>query len=380
MGTEQYNDLLGGIDTCESNNYTFMALRGIQAGREYYTIMVQLGFIPKLFLFDEKQLPPTQRAQRQLNRARIPTISRYILEDPKNYVFSSITASVDSRVDFIPFSERGAASKIGHLIIPQSAKFLINDGQHRKAAIEEALKKMPQLCSEHISVVLFVDGGLKRSQQMFSDLNKHALRPTMSLAILYNHREKLSRLTKKIADQVPVFIDRIELEKSSLSNRSLKLFTLSSLYQATKYLLGLGQKVSQISDKKEALVIQYWTEVSKHMLNWKLVQEGKATACDLRKNNVDVHGIVLQALGIMGRALIQQHSEDWQTRLIELEKIDWSRSNKFWEGCILNSGRITASTKNVALVSILIKKAVGLSLEKDEIDLEEEWNQEMRKN
>ena len=202
----------------------------------------------------------------------------------------------------------------------------------------------------------------------------------MSLAILYNHREKLSRLTKKIADQVPVFIDRIELEKSSLSNRSLKLFTLSSLYQATKYLLGLGQKVSQISDKKEALVIQYWTEVSKHMLNWKLVQEGKATACDLRKNNVDVHGIVLQALGIMGRALIQQHSEDWQTRLIELEKIDWSRSNKFWEGCILNSGRITASTKNVALVSILIKKAVGLSLEKDEIDLEEEWNQEMRKN
>lgn len=380
MGTEQYNDLLGGIDACESNNYTFMALRGIQAGREYYTIMVQLGFIPKLFLFDEKQLPPTQRAQRQLNRARIPAISRYILEDPKNYVFSSITASVDSRVDFIPFSERGAASKVGHLIIPQSAKFLINDGQHRKAAIEEALKKMPQLCSEHISVVLFVDGGLKRSQQMFSDLNKHALRPTMSLAILYNHREKLSRLTKKIADQVPVFIDRIELEKSSLSNRSLKLFTLSSLYQATKYLLGLGQKVSQISDKKEALVIQYWTEVSKHMLNWKLVQEGKATACDLRKNNVDVHGIVLQALGIMGRALIQQHSEDWQTRLIELEKIDWSRSNKFWEGCILNSGRITASTKNVALVSILIKKAVGLSLEKDEIDLEEEWNQEMRKN
>ena len=151
MGTEQYNDLLGGIDACESNNYTFMALRGIQAGREYYTIMVQLGFIPKLFLFDEKQLPPTQRAQRQLNRARIPAISRYILEDPKNYVFSSITASVDSRVDFIPFSERGAASKVGHLIIPQSAKFLINDGQHRKAAIEEALKKMPQLSSDHIS-------------------------------------------------------------------------------------------------------------------------------------------------------------------------------------------------------------------------------------
>ncbi|MCW3996512.1 MAG: DNA sulfur modification protein DndB, partial [Candidatus Bathyarchaeota archaeon] len=237
MAEEQINDLLGGIEACDGNNYTFIALRGIQAGREYYTVMCQLSSLPRLFMFDEKQLPPTQRAQRQLNRSRIPAICRYILEDPKNYVFSSITASIDGRVEFIPFSKQGAASKVGHLIVPQSARFLINDGQHRKAAIEEALKKMPEIGSEHISVVFFVDGGLKRSQQMFSDLNKHALRPTMSLSILYNHRESLSRLTKKICDQVPVFNGRIELEKSSISNRSLKLFTLSSLYQATKYLL-----------------------------------------------------------------------------------------------------------------------------------------------
>ncbi|MGA3110456.1 MAG: DNA sulfur modification protein DndB [Candidatus Bathyarchaeia archaeon] len=378
MTEGQINDLLGGIDGCESNNYTFMALRGIQAGREYYTVMCQLSVIPRLFMFDEKQLPPTQRAQRQLNRSRIPAISRYILDDPKNYVFSSITASIDGRVEFVPFSKNGAASKVGHLIIPQSAKFLINDGQHRRAAIEEALNKMPELGSEHISVVFFVDGGLKRSQQMFSDLNKHALRPTMSLAILYNHRENLARLTKRISDSVPVFINKIELEKSSLSNRSLKLFTLSSLYQATKYLLGTNQKVSRITEKSESMAVQYWTEVSKNMLNWQLVQEGKATACDLRKNYVDVHGIVLQALGIAGRTLLDEHWGDWRDRLSVLQGIDWSRSNKLWQGCIINSGRVTASTKNVALVSILIKKALGLALGKAEEDLEKDRQQEIR--
>jgi DNA sulfur modification protein DndB len=378
MAEEQINDLLGGIEACDGNNYTFIALRGIQAGREYYTVMCQLSSLPRLFMFDEKQLPPTQRAQRQLNRSRIPAICRYILEDPKNYVFSSITASIDGRVEFIPFSKQGAASKVGHLIVPQSARFLINDGQHRKAAIEEALKKMPEIGSEHISVVFFVDGGLKRSQQMFSDLNKHALRPTMSLSILYNHRESLSRLTKKICDQVPIFNGRIELEKSSISNRSLKLFTLSSLYQATKYLLGLGQKIGKISEKNEILAIHYWTEVSKHMSHWQLVNQGKASAFELRQKYVDVHGIVLQALGIAGRALLEQHPESWRERLTELERIDWSRENKLWDGRAINTGRITPSAKNVVLVAIVIKKALGLGLGTAEEGIEKDFQAQIR--
>ena len=378
MLEESINDLLAGFKDAEANNHTFLALRGIQAGREYYVVMCQLKSIPNLFTFYEKSLPPSLRAQRQLNRSRVPTISRYILDDPKNYVFSSITASIDGRVEFFPLGPNGATSYVGHLVVPQSARFLINDGQHRMAAIEDALKKMPELGSEHISVVFFVDGGLKRSQQMFADLNKHALRPTMSLSILYNHRDSLAKLAKKISDQVPVFVNKVEVEKSSLSNSSLKLFTLSSIYQATKYLLGLGQKVGRIPDRSEITAIQYWTKVSEHMPHWQLVLEGKATACDLRKNYVDVHGIILQALGIAGRALLEEHPEDWKERLGELENIDWSRSNKLWEGRVINSGRITASNKNVTLVSIVIKKVLGLSLGKVDQDLDKDHEEKIR--
>ena len=35
-----------------------------------------------------------------------------------------------------------------------------------------------------------------------------------------------------------MFRDRVELEKISISNRSLKFFTLSTLYQANRALLG----------------------------------------------------------------------------------------------------------------------------------------------
>ena len=75
--------------------YAFPAIRGIQAGREYYISMCPLRLIPKIFLFDEDEMVPELRAQRSLIRARIPEITQYILDHPRDYVFSAITASID---------------------------------------------------------------------------------------------------------------------------------------------------------------------------------------------------------------------------------------------------------------------------------------------
>ena len=38
--------------------YVFPAIRGVQAGREYYVSMCPLRLLPKLFLFDEEELVP----------------------------------------------------------------------------------------------------------------------------------------------------------------------------------------------------------------------------------------------------------------------------------------------------------------------------------
>ena len=171
-------------ETSESFSYVFSALRGLQAGRQYFLAMCPLKLIPKIFLFDEDEIPPELRAQRVLNRARVPEIAKYIAENPREYVFSSIAASIDGKIRFEPVGTNPADANNGRLIVPMTAQFIINDGQHRRAAIEEALKENPDLGDETISVVFFVDDGLKRSQQMFADLNKHAIRPTKSLGIL----------------------------------------------------------------------------------------------------------------------------------------------------------------------------------------------------
>jgi DNA sulfur modification protein DndB len=145
----------------------FPVIRGVQAGHEYYVAMWTLRMLRQISIFDEKELPPELRAQRILNRARIPEISNYILNNPKDYVFSAITASIDSQVEFTPLG--ATDTRLGILRVPMDAKFIINDGQHRRAAILEALEQKPELSYETIAVVFFLDIGLARCQQMFSD-------------------------------------------------------------------------------------------------------------------------------------------------------------------------------------------------------------------
>src|SRR5580704_2922535 len=101
-----------------SFGYVFPAIRGIQAGREYYTSMCALRLIPKIFLFDEEELSPELRAQRTLNKARVPEMARYLLDNTGDYIFSAITASIDAEVRFEPIGAAGEASRVGLLRVP----------------------------------------------------------------------------------------------------------------------------------------------------------------------------------------------------------------------------------------------------------------------
>lgn len=357
-----------------ANNFVFTALRGIQSGREYYVAMCQLRAIPKIFLFDEEDIPPEMRAQRALNKARIPEISAYILKSD-NYVLSSITASIDGKVEFIPVDEKGPFSRLGTLNVPIGTRFLINDGQHRAASIREALKKNPDLGSETISVVFFLDSGLKRSQQMFTDLNKHAVKPTTSINILYDHRDPFSQAVLSAMAVIPIFAnDLTELEKTSISNRVNKVFTLNSIYSASKALLGKTQKRPVITQEEKQLIIDYWTEVYDNISEWKDILNKGTPPHEIRTEYVHVYGILLHALGILGHSLIQQHPNPkiWKSKLRKLQNINWHRSNtKDWEGRCLMNGKLTKIRSNIILTSNLLKQRLQLPLTPAEEQIEQ---------
>src|SRR6476659_5330090 len=104
---------------------SFPAMQGTIGQRTYYSCLMKLNAIPKMFTFrDWVEFTPEDREQRILNKKRIPDIARYIV--------ASITASYKCEAVFKPVD----GTNIGFLEMDfENANFVINDGQHRCAAV-----------------------------------------------------------------------------------------------------------------------------------------------------------------------------------------------------------------------------------------------------
>lgn len=351
--------------------YTFPAIKGKQAQRDYFVIMCPLSVISKLFIFNEEELPAEYRAQRTLNRSRVPVMANYIVSNPNDYVFSSLTASVDGNFEFTPFPD-DTTKEIGILKIAMDSKLLINDGQHRRAAIEEALKAAPELGDETISVVLFIDEDLKRSQQIFADLNKHAINVSKSLGVLYDSRDPIALITKQLIDTNTILRNYTDLENTSLPKFSPKLFILSSLNEANKKLLS---KLNVNDNNCKNFVYDFWDFLCKNLCDWQFVFNKEISPHIFRNTYVSSNGVVLEALGIVGNYLLKNNITNWKDYLLKLNNIDWNRSNlSNWEDRVIGkSGRIIKSSSGVRLTSNLIKTKIGIPLSSEENKLEAEF-------
>jgi len=346
-------------------SYTFPAIRGIQAEREYYVTMCPMRLLPKVFLFNEDAMVPELRAQRVLNKGRLPEMANYVLNNRDNYVFSAITASLDGDVRFESVEDGAPNQNMGTLHVDMNARFIINDGQHRRAAIEMALKERPGLADETIAVVFFIDHGLERCQQMFADLNRHAVRPSTSLGVLYDHRDIMAKLVRLIVSQSPVFRDVVELERSSLALRSRKLFTLSAIYNATKALIAGTDKMEPDALAKRG--VAFWEEVAKQIPEWQAVRNGEMAAREVREQFIHSTGIVLQAIGRAGNAAITRKPREWKKLIRKIGKINWRRDNaRLWEGRAMSGGRLVKAGHHITLTTNAIKEAIGLTLGPDE--------------
>lgn len=330
--------------------YIFPAIKGTQAQREYYVSMVPLEVIARIFQFADEELPAEVRAQRVLNKARIPEIRDYILANPDSYVFSALTVSVDGDMEFRELVPEN--KQIGTISIPMTSRFLINDGQHRRAAIAEALRMNPNLKTEHISVVFYKDEGLVRSQQMFSDLNRFAIKPTKSINILFNSREESSVIAKRLIEEVDAFKGLVEKERTAISNRSKALFTLSAICTATNELL---KDVSAPLEEKVAIAKKFWSTVGECIEDWNAVKNGYRKSSEIRQESICSLSITLVALGYGGNALIQAFPNDWVDKLHALKKIDWSKSNPIWENLVFVNGRVAANRSTQRAMSNFIK-------------------------
>lgn len=345
--------------------YKFPVVKGFQASREYYIAMVPLKMLSKLFPSDEGYVLPEYRAQRKINEARIPVISKYILDNRDSYVFSALAASIDGDFNFC--ASQGNAD-VGVLEVAMDAKFLINDGQHRKSAILEALQEDESLGTETIPIVFFDDKGLDRSQQIFTDLNKNAVKTSNSISELYDSRDKMAVITRDVIRKIEFLNTYTDKEKDILGKFSSSLFTLNTFYTANKLIAA-----RTIYSGIEEFLFSFWDGVSAHMQQWQELEHKEITKVDLRENYIATQSIVIQALGRVGSYLYRHKEIDLYECLCGLEKINWNRNSRQWYMRAINqNGRIITNKKAVLLIANVIKENLGLPLSTDESAAEEQ--------
>ncbi|MCL1060691.1 DNA sulfur modification protein DndB [Shewanella benthica] len=345
---------------------SFPAIRGTQAKTEYYIVMCPLKRLSKIFTFDEGQLPVEQRAQRIINEDRIPEITNYILDNRDNYVFSALTACIDGQSEFVSIGNGKHEQKIGTLVIDEDADIYITDGQHRHAAILEALKADPSLADESISVVFFINKSLEERQRIFKDLNLYPVKTDSSLSITYDDKPD-AKLSKSIIYESDQLSKLVHMERSNLGPRSKKLVSHSAVNKATKFLLGTITEDNY--QKLIPVAATYWHEVIKNMPAWQLICDDKASGGELRDEAINAHAVTFQALGFLGADLLK-NEKNWKAKLAGLQNINWSRTNPDWQGrCVLN-GSMHNNRKFAELTYIQIKKLLNMPLNEKENNIE----------
>lgn len=333
---------------------SFPALKGRMGSRNFFVILMPLAAVPRLLPAPENSaLPPEARAQRTLNERRVPEIARYILSHEDDWLFSSLTASYPTDAD-ISFEAGKNNPDIGTLHIPVDAELLINDGQHRRAALAAAVREDRTLGNQTISIVLFPGEDLERNQQMFSDLNRTVQKTSRSLDIMYDHRDPLNQLTLAVAERVPLLRGRVEKEGISLAARSAKFLTVSALYDSLQQLLGdVREKAAEpeLSDLEERAV-DYWKRLSECIPQWSDIATGDLRPAEARMEYVCAHSVFFFAIGAVGRALTSINGIEL---LDNLRKIDFRRANPEWQGiCMLGPDIVTRRQTRYALRQMIL--------------------------
>ena len=339
--------------------YKFPVVKGVQAGREYFIAMVPLKMLGRLFPSEEEFVLPEYRAQRKLNEARIPEIKKYIINNPKTYVFSALAASIDGEFRFIPSN----SNETGVLEVSMDAKFLINDGQHRKAAILAAIEENDVLGEETISVVFYEDRGLSRSQQMFTDLNKHAVKTSNSIAELYDSRDALAVATRTVISDISFLNEYVDKEKDNLGKFSSALFTLNTFYTANRRIL----KRKECNRQFEEFLKQFWRIIVENMTPWQDVKNKEISKRELREQYIATQAGVIQAFGRVGSFLYDHPEYCLNEYLPKISEINWKRNSEDWKLRVIRSnGRMINNADAILLAGNIIKKYINLPLTVDE--------------
>lgn len=303
--------------------FSLPAIAGKMGDSIYFTVQVPMPQFVRLFHFNEADVPVELRAQRELKEKHAEDISQYLRNRLLDYTLPAVTASVSDAMQFEPAP---GFTNVGTVRIPIDAQVILNDGQHRRRGIELALESGLPIKDQHITVVIFYDKGLERSQQIFADINNNASKPQKALSILFDRRNAFNRnLVHAIK---AAGLDKVvEFEKASPGAKSRKIWGVTALKKATQTLSGLtDDKFEKLDPKVMSAYAELFTAWFKSLVQNApglsgLINADPATVIEARKETIVTHAAYLHAAAMASKELcdeFRQSIADYEHAVSEL--------------------------------------------------------------
>jgi DGQHR domain-containing protein len=374
----------------ESTNTAGMSLPVVifqQGNRLNLSGALYLGFVAtRLATRSAPKKGSIREATDSMNRPEVAehsvTIARYIKENKdRHYILPPLTLNIQDETNLYTAKASGAKVKSGYLVINPTSKLAITDGQHRRTAIEEVLKEMPDLATDAIGVMITCETLPSQIHQDFADCSKTKPLPPSQLAV-YDLRNPANRIVLEAAEKCQIFRGKIDATSKTLGKHSTQLFLANHIRQFVKMWLTGSYQIADDEFQKHANELLSTDETYKstfktfqeyidHLTNaipvWRKIA---GLAPGLESNRIkewrqdpgyvcmSVTGLMV--LGRIGYELFQQPDEvNWRQYADRLGHIDWAKSNKLWSTNLVRDNKIVSNQKLVRDAIAAVRAEIG---------------------
>lgn len=289
-------------------HHAVLAIQCEHFGRKAFLASVRFDEISHLIDIDPS-------VQRNLSKSRVNKLHRYIVRG--GGFLPTITVSASFPLLKVP----SGVDETFHLMLKKEQKLAVNDGQHRLRAIEKAVKTNPEVGSNQIGVLIFENMSPLEQRQLFHDLNFFPTKVPKGKAVEFDSSDLVKMLTKKIAEQVTYFQDRVDVGRTSIT-------TLGMLYESTKELVSGRELTKYNFEQFVEDAVEYWERVGEQM--------NDAWEADQISPNLSTSRTTFQILGRLGNKIWDMPSDE-QAEIIErLGGVEWERTSPHWLGYMVS--------------------------------------------
>lgn len=239
-----------------------------------------------------------------------------------------------------PLKTQIGAYGTGWVQVPFELRFVSIDGETQLAARIEAASMDAATKDGFVPVSVIHGRPIDFARQCFHDLNLLGVRPNTAVGLSMDARDPITAITREVADRVPIFVGRVELQRRQLRRKDKALVTLPALrngcvtfctgIQGVKY----GAKPVPPEDLKKTSLEEYSKEC---IVWWKAFTDRFGPALENREHTVIGATAMLAAVGAVGHQVLlvpEAGREAERKRLIDsLAEVQWERGER-WFGVI----------------------------------------------